>query len=128
MHLQDLPRKTASLDQAGLEKLLKLAREDHQKAKEAADLLEQDPKGFMAQVFRLTPTTRAAIQNTPDEELKQRLAGVVTALRSGHFKDMTLTMAPVPPHPSLEQLDEEKAAQQAQNFLTVKCSCEVSTR
>jgi hypothetical protein len=92
-----LPHKTASLDQAGLDKLLAWARSDPSRPSRVADLLEQDPIALMDHLFRLTAPVRLAVQTTGPDALRERLRPVIDALRTGGAGPMTLEMPPVEP-------------------------------
>lgn len=78
-----LPKKTASLDQAGIQKLLGLAAQDRAMAMQAAAYLTRDPKGAMDHLFRLSPTQQRAIQATPEADLRRRMQPVIDQLSSG---------------------------------------------
>src|SRR2546429_8065222 len=91
----DLPHKTASLDQAGLDKLLDWARSDPSRPSRLADLIEQDPIAVMDHLFRLTSPVRVAVQNTGPDALRERLRPVIAALRTGYAGPMTIEMPPL---------------------------------
>lgn len=84
-----LPRKTASLDQAGIQKLLGQAAQDRAMATQAAAYLTRDPKGTLDYLFRLSPTQQRAIQATPEDDLRQQMQPVVDQLSSGAVASTT---------------------------------------
>ncbi|QNI32909.1 hypothetical protein H7849_02640 [Alloacidobacterium dinghuense] len=94
---ENLPTRTASLDDAGFQKLLKLAQENPALAKEAADELEANPRATLIKLFRLSPSQTAAIANTSDEVLRSRATLLIHRLRSGNFKGITYEPGPAPP-------------------------------
>jgi hypothetical protein len=92
-----LPSKTASLDQQGVRKLLAEARNNRAVADEAADRLEADPKALIGQLFRLSSTQQQAIQNTPDADLRARMAPLVARLRAGNYEPDKVSFDPGTP-------------------------------
>jgi len=79
----NLPQKTASLDQAGIQKLLGLAAQDQPLAKQAAAFLTRDPAGALDYFFRLSPTQQRAIRATPAANLLGRMQPVIDQLSGG---------------------------------------------
>jgi hypothetical protein len=96
-----LPHKTASLDQAGLDKLLDWARQDPSRPPRLAELLEQDPVALMDHLFRLTAPVRRAVGITGPDALRERLRPVIAALASGNAGPMTIEMPPIDEAPEL---------------------------
>ena len=91
---KQLPKKQASLDERGLEKLINMAKKDPELARYAADRLEEDPRSVIEECFRLSDRQREAIRNTSDEQLRGRTAELVHALRSDRLKDIKFTYRP----------------------------------
>jgi hypothetical protein len=78
-----LPTKVASLTEAAVQQLMAIANSSPALAKLAADQLEADPRATIARLFTLTATQLAAIQNTPVDDLTQRVLPFISLLRSG---------------------------------------------
>jgi hypothetical protein len=110
-----LPHKTASLDQAGLDKLLDWARQDPSRPPRLAELLEQDPVALMDHLFRLTAPVRRAVGITGPDALRERLRPVIAALASGNAGSMTIEMPPV-----------DETPEEAEGARGAGCGCLVS--
>lgn len=90
-----LPHRIASLDQAGLDRMLDWAREDPSRPERLADLLEQDPVALVDHLFRLTDGMRRAMSVTGPDGLRERLGPVIAALHTGQLGPMTIEFPPV---------------------------------
>lgn len=92
----EIPLRTASLDDDGFQKLLAQAKADPAFAKAAADALERDTRGTLIKLFRLSPSQTAAIANTSDLVLYNRASDLITRLRSGDLGGATYDPGPLP--------------------------------
>jgi len=81
----ELPRKTASLDAAGVDKLLVIAKGDPAFAHAVADELEANPRIALMKLFRLSTRQTAAIAATNDHVLLVRALPLIERLRSGNL-------------------------------------------
>jgi hypothetical protein len=82
----ELPFKTASLDEAGFEKLLKVGSANPELAQRVADELEVNPRAVLTTLFRLSATQAEAIANSTDDVLRARALRLIERLRSGNLK------------------------------------------
>jgi hypothetical protein len=77
-----LPSQSVRLSSAGFNKIYADLRHDPTAAKIIADYIEEDPKGALAHVFRLTKRQAEAIAKTTKADLLRRAKPLVEALRS----------------------------------------------
>ena len=77
-----LPDKSVRLSRAGFEKLYEILRTNPDTAKRCAAEFEEDPKGVLERVFKLTKKQREAFENASDDDLRQRAQVLLTELRS----------------------------------------------
>jgi hypothetical protein len=94
---EKLPSRSASLDNAGFQKLLSQAKADPAFAKEVADELEISPRAVLTKLFRLSASQITAIANTSDAVLRSRAASLIARLRSGNLGGITYDPGPAPP-------------------------------
>ena len=119
-----LPRKLSSLDQPGVRKLLEIAKSSPALARLAADGLASDPRGTIDRLFRLSDAQRASINNTPDEDLQQRLATAIALLRAGAFDTDSVLFDPG--RASAPGVASEFARSAGSpNELKIKCDCHI---
>src|SRR4051794_22375716 len=87
--INDLPRKSASLDNQGFQKLLTEVRTNPMLGQRLASEIERSPRAAIAKYFRLSSDQTEAIHNASDDELRSKAAPLVHALRSGEIPNMT---------------------------------------
>jgi len=124
-----LPRKLASLDDAGVKKLLEIAKSSPGLARLAAAQLESDPKGAIDRLFRLSDTQRASIAATSDDDLKARVASAVSILRTGSFDVDRISFDPgsaSAPGAAFAFAERRAADGGITADLKVKCDCHIS--
>jgi hypothetical protein len=78
---RELPPRAAHLHQDGINQLVEKAKNDPEFAEAAADAFDRDPKATLLHLFDLTDRQRQAIENTPDEYIRERASKVVDVLR-----------------------------------------------
>jgi len=122
-----LPRKLSSLNDAGVKKLLEIAKSSPGLARLAAAQLESDPKGALDRLFRLSDAQRASIAATSDEELKQRVAAAVSMLRTGAFEVASVSFDPGGASaPGAAFAFAERQGSGGTAELKVKCDCHIT--
>lgn len=120
--MESFPRKTASLDQPGVEKLLQMAREDSAFAHAVADELEANPRAVLMRLFRLSTEQTEAIAATSDQILTTRSLPIIERLRSGNLEGVKYDPGSAP--------EEKPASGEAEDLVSIHipiCTCRFQT-
>ena len=91
-----LPRKTASLDQPGVDKVLGLLRSDPELASKTAKLLRENPRQAIERVFRLSTPQAENLKNLSDDELAKQLEPIASAIEQGKTSQINVNYGTVP--------------------------------
>jgi hypothetical protein len=113
-----MPRKTASLDQAGVEKVLEMTRKDSAFAHLVADELEANPRAVLMKLFRLSTRQTEAIAATSDRVLLIRALPLIERLRSGNLEGIKYNPGCMP--------EEKPVPGEAEDLISVHipiCTC-----
>ncbi|MBN3871120.1 MAG: hypothetical protein V7L00_19065 [Nostoc sp.] len=81
--LDALPRKIASLDQPGIDKVIETLSSDPELAAKTSKLLQSNPRGVIEKYFRLSTPQAENLKNLSDEELKETLYPLVQSIETG---------------------------------------------
>jgi hypothetical protein len=81
--LNALPRKTASLDQSGIDKFLAQIKADKGLAAKVSSSLKSNPRETVERLFRLSSVQSENLQSMSDAEISEIVAPLIKAIDEG---------------------------------------------
>jgi hypothetical protein len=89
--LNALPRKTASLDQRGIDKLLEQMKADKGLAAKVSSSLKSSPKATVERLFRFSEVQRENLESKSDAEILEIAAPIIKTIDEGKLAQIKVT-------------------------------------
>jgi hypothetical protein len=89
--LNALPRKGASLDQRGIDKLLEQMKADKGLAAKVSSSLKSSPKATVERLFRFSGVQRENLESKSDAEISEIVAPIIKAIDEGKLAQIKVT-------------------------------------